>query len=255
MQTLEHRFNADNLPPKLEAVYRAVLAALHDLPFCYYPSKSGRLAEAAASKIAALARQCGLQSVMNEYFGQQADELSFTREAPVHFADGLPPDNRKIDFARWVDGLRICMEMEFGNLARLDSDISKLSNAFLRGACHLGIIICPVAATSSAITGGGATFESLVARVKGLHPSLVPGPLILIGLSHEGAELVDLSTSKIGNPDLLSGNNGREVCAYVVKRLRRGDSPEDIELPDTMLTLHDNRPALVRHEELQASLF
>lgn len=109
-------------------------------------------------------------------------------------------------------------------------------------------------ATSAMITGGGTTYEGLVSRVRARLPSLMQGGLILIGLSHIGAECIDLSKSQIPDPDLLSGNSGPDVSAFVVKALREGIPPAEITLPDRLKAAHENRPALIRTAEAQLSL-
>lgn len=255
MQLTILRFNADELHPDLETVLQLFLNALRQLPFIIWPQKSARLAEASAKNWVALSRQCGLQTPINEYIAQLLDAQEFAREKPALLEDGSFLDNRKTDFVKKVGELVALIEVQFGNSARIDSDLMKLANAFLWGASHLGIIACPVAATSAAITGGGITFESLVARVNSLHPKLRPGPLVLVGMSHEGTPQLDLSRSKIQDPRLLSGNSGPKVSAYVVRQLIEGVPPEEIALPVQDILLHEVRPALVRLDDRQTSLF
>lgn len=191
---------------------------------------------------------------MNEYIKQELMLRGFLCEVPVNYKNGIPADNRRMDFARKVGNRYVYLEVQFGNIARLDSDLLKQADAFAHGHSHLGIIVCPMYSTATMITGGCAYYEALVTRANAIHPSILQAPLTLVGLSHEGAKLVDLSQTQIPSPDLLSGNSGPAVSAFVVDALRKGVPLKDIVLPDHLRPLYEHRPAPVRLEEPQLSL-
>ena len=200
---------------------------LNEMPFPTWPNKSKNGIKKNENNNQQL---CGLQSVMNEWTYQKLVAEGFSAELPVNPLD--PESNLRIDFGIDIPGKgMLLIESEYGNQARITCDLTKLTEAWRWKNGYIGILICPLSETQRFITGSATTFEASCTRLKIAHPDTFPCPILVLGISHEGAAFIDLSQSRIANPDHLSANHGQNYIPHVVRELIRGVAPFDIGYP------------------------
>lgn len=226
MRFLEHHHNWQHLQPTpaIDAALVALKEVVAKMPLFIFPNKT--------SKSEKVKDHAVLQSVLNAWLEAEFRARGWFAEFPVQGADSQGSTEYRVDFALLIEGKYVMVEVEFGNRSRIDSDLRKLLDAHHWDRLHFGVIIAPKNAMARVTTGGSATFEQVVNDVSSCHPKTVPHPLCLLGLDHRGAEIVDMSKSKIRDPGLLSGNENKLLLHHVVAEHRRGIPVADIGMPD-----------------------
>lgn len=199
-------------------------------PVYIWPGKSTRSE--------AVKNHCVLQSAINIWFELELCSLGWNNETAVT-QERTACSTYRVDFSREITDLQArpqdnhCMaEVEFGNSARLDSNLRKLLDSHNWGRLHMGAILLPRTKMAKITTGGSVSFESAISDVNRCHPNTVPYPLCLIGLDHQNAELVDLSVA-LDIPDAghLSGNSDKDVIRHIITQHRAGVPIKDIRRP------------------------
>lgn len=231
MKTSTHLFLKNHvLSEQVEDNLLLIQAVLARMPLHYWPEKSSKTKDPTQKNLGKLKQLCVLQSMHNEWIRQELRDLAFREEVGVrpHSTNG-----QRLDFATILDsGRHLVGETEFGNHARLDCDLLKISDAYRWGLSECGVLICPTAALSRITTGGGITYESAVARVRELHPDSLAGPLVIIGIQKQATVLVDWSTSCLPDADALSANtDDKTVICHAISELRAGVAVFDIGMP------------------------
>lgn len=227
MQFWDHHHNWHHFQstPALEAALVALREAVSRMPLFIFPNKTNKSEKVKGHAV--------LQSVLNAWLEAEFRSRGWFPEFPVQGAQSGGSTGYRVDFALPVEGKYIMVEVEFGNRARIDSDLRKLLDAHHWGRLHFGVIIAPKSTMANITTGGSATFEQVVNDVSSCHSDTVPHALYVIGLDHREAVIVDMSKSQIRDPELLSGNGDKRILHHVVAEHRRGVAVEDLALPGT----------------------
>lgn len=225
MHFLEHHHNWHHLQstPAIDAALVALKEVVAKMPLFIFPNKTNKSEKVKGHAI--------LQSVLNAWLEAEFRARGWFAEFPVQGTDSVGSTGYRVDFALLIEGKYVMVEVEFGNRSRIDSDLRKLLDAHYWSRLHFGVIIAPLTRMANVTTGGSATFEQVVNDVSSCHPNTVPHPLYLIGLDHRGAEIIDMSSSKIRDPELLSGNGDKRILHHVVAEHRRGVAVENLDLP------------------------
>jgi hypothetical protein len=219
-----HNWHQLQSTPALEAALVALKDVVSRMPLFIFPNKTNKSEKVKGHAV--------LQSVLNAWLEAEFSSRGWHAEFPVQGHESGGSTGYRVDFALLVEGKYIMVEVEFGNRARIDSDLRKLLDAHHWERLHFGVIITPKNTMANITTGGSATFEQVVNDVSSCHPNTVPHPLYVMGLDHREAVIVDMSKSKIRDPELLSGNGDKRILHHVVAEHRRGVPVEDLALPD-----------------------
>jgi len=215
----KHNWDKFDDNPVTAELLSTVISACEKIPFFIWPNKTNKSAKSKD--------HCFLQSVVNAWM--EAELVGAGWDAEVAFKTGR---NVRTDFGAPVTRDKKCLvEVEFGNQARIDSDLRKLLDAYHWGMLQFGIVILPRSQLAAITTGGCATYEQAVADVSSCHPKTVPFPVCIIGLDQRNCPAVDLSQSKLTNPDTLSGNSNKVVLHHIVSEYRAGVCLSEIAMP------------------------
>lgn len=225
MHFLKHHHNWRNLArtPAIDAALVAIDEIVAAMPLFIFPNKTNKSEKVKGHAV--------LQSVLNAWLEAEFRLRGWLPEFPVQGRESTGTTGYRVDFALQVEGKYIMVEVEFGNRARIDSDFRKLLDAHYWGRLHLGVIIAPLTSMANVTTGGSATFEQAVNDASSCHPNTIPHPMCLIGLDHRGGAVIDMSKSKIRDPELLSGNGDKRILHHIVAEHRRGVAVADLDLP------------------------
>lgn len=225
-----------------------VLAVAESMPFPIWPEKSPKANDKTITcprKLKELRGYCGLQSVMNTYFEQELMHDGFKMQV-----DPRPGSNQKMDFLRPNEHGEqpTGYEMEFGYTARIESNLMKFADSYLKGRIGSGVLVVPTSSVARQLASGVATFENAVELLKFWSPELVRCPVIVVGLDDEDTEVVDFSESCIPTAQHLSGNSNKRVIWHAVECLRKGLPMSEIGLPgvalEKRLKIVTKRPAV-----------
>lgn len=151
--------------------------------------------------------------VMCHHYGWQGE---------VNMPGGLVKN--RVDFYKvWSRRLRIWMEVEFGNNARADSDLSKLRMATGRQLSDVNVLVVPTWELAKKMDSGVATFDRVV-RVLNSDKGHNDVPCLVIGVDEDLDMVVDVTdwgfsvealkgTSKTEEKDALC----RELWSDLIK--------------------------------------
>lgn len=234
MKVVTHLVNwPDALTPAQAQAMQHLYEAAQGLPFFFWPEKSDKEAALKGRNSAKVKKQCGLQSVWNVWLDQELRKRGFYPEVPFRPAEVA--DNQRVDHGfRAEEGKTVIVENEFGNSAHADSNMLKFVDSLAWGHASLCVMLCPTRRLAAVTTGGSVTYEQAVQRVSRLHPSVLQGPVAILGLDYADTEAVDLSCSAIASPSLLSGNSCKRGIWFAVRQHRAGVNLEDIRMPDDL---------------------
>ncbi|MDO8414798.1 MAG: hypothetical protein Q7S87_01155 [Agitococcus sp.] len=249
-----HNWHQFDPTPQASAFTEELVAVAARAPVYIWPGKSKR-----SDKVK---DHCVLQSAINIWFELELLSLGWSSETAVT-KDRNEWSTYRVDFSREITDSQPtnldnhCMaEVEFGNSARLDSNLRKLLDSYNWGRLHVGAILLPRTRMAKVTTGGSVSFESAISDVTRCHPKTVPFPLCLIGLDHHNSELVDLSTAlDIPNSGYLSGNNDKSVIRHLITQHRAGVPVTDICLPHAIHSPMRVAAPRVSHSKTQPSFF
>ena len=208
-ETYSYRFAAELLTsPAYAAHYQQIVAIVKALPLLTWPGKSRN------NQRLDVVQQC-----LNAYFDRRlSDEgWSFHPLATRILESGLAADFRKD-----CDGLRVQIEVQFGNMARWYSDIFKFQTAYSQDLADIGICIVPMTSLAVRIDSNVTNFE----RVKRELPSAklsITLPILVIGVS-SGAETptINLSRSRFTSVKDLTGRGNTENKYRIVNGFLNG---------------------------------
>jgi hypothetical protein len=135
--------------------------------------------------------------------------------AQVDLPGGTKGNN--IDFYKKFDeDLRVWMEVEFANSARIDTDIRKLRAAFMRGLSDVGILVVCTDELAASVDRNIATFET--AREIILSEQCNDFPCLIIGIERNPAKIVDVTQWGYAL-ELLKGEHNQETKSEVAARI------------------------------------
>ena len=228
MHTLRRYFNWPKmLSPSQESAHNHVVEAAELLPYYRWPQKSKK-----AGNNAKVARQEGLQSVWNFWLDQELRERGAFPQVLIR--PDASGDNQKADAGFLLeDQTWFMVEVEFGNGSHVGSNAFKLVDSYNWGRTSICAIVCARSETIAITTGGSTTFEQMCANLERLHPRSFEVPTVVLGLSHKGAQTIDLSPphSNVPDADMLSGNTDDKKRLWsIVQQLRDGIDPRHLEL-------------------------
>ena len=230
MNTTLYNHNSGQFPsgPKTRLLLAQLIDVAKRAPVYIWPGKSDK------DK-----KHMVLQSAINMWFELELDTLGWNKETSI-ISDDHSTQSYRVDFSQFIDGEgHVMVEVEFGNSARLDSDLRKFLDAFHRGRLTLGILILPRNRLANLTTKGSVGFEKAVADVRRCHPKTVPFSLCIIGLDHEGADIIDLSQAlDIPGPGYLSKTtiNSAKKLRHVIAQHRSGIPAKEILCLENMTT-------------------
>lgn len=134
------------------------------------------------------------QQVMNSYFDRMLHVhhgWDYHPLATAIEASGLAADFRK----EFPSGLRIQVEVQFGNASRFYADIFKCQTAASQDLCDLGLIIVPTANLARRIGSNIASFERAAKELPSAKFQITI-PILLIGIEIDNATaIIDLRTT------------------------------------------------------------
>ncbi len=174
-----------------------------------------------------------LQPVLNAYIEQELVERGWVREYKVT-GDDDGPTGMRIDFGQHSDGRLTAVEVQFGNVGRYYADMYKFFHLQAAGRLALAINVVLTDETARMTDSGIATYETSVLRIKeiaGTTLRCIPVPIVCLGLSQQGTELVDFAQSRFSNPKIFQGEGAKASIAHAVAELRRGVPIEDVAPP------------------------
>lgn len=105
------------------------------------------------------------------------------------------------------------VEVQFGNNARLHSDLMKFQVAFELGRSDVGVLVLPVEALAKRIDSGVVSFEAAKRNLE-IARNVVDGPIIVVGLGEDGRKKIDLAKLGYSRKD-LAGNGKTIPQAFV----------------------------------------
>ncbi|WP_434716287.1 BglII/BstYI family type II restriction endonuclease [Paraburkholderia sp. A3RO-2L] len=174
-----------------------------------------------------------LQPVLNAYIEQELVEDGWEREYKVT-GDEDGPSGMRIDFCRFTENRLIAVEVQFGNVGRYYGDEHKFLHLQAAGRLAIAVHVVLTDETARLTDSGISTYETSVRRIQEVAHTIyryIPVPLICLGLSHEGSELVDFSKSRFPNPKILQGEGAKASISHAVSELRRGVALEMVAPP------------------------
>jgi hypothetical protein len=181
------------------------------LPVPIFPGKSKAKNPAARS-------QNIVQSLLNTIIELKLCDIGWLEQPPVQANQGAYKTRYYADFykrgrtpslipyvGREQSGIRALVEVQFANYARPDSDLKKFNIAFAQGRCDVGVLVVPMKTMADHMSTNVANFEYVVDGLMELGPVMSPVPVLVIGLSEEGAPVVDLSQTRFCSVKELTG--------------------------------------------------
>ncbi len=164
-------------------------------------------------------------------------------------------EKESVDFAEYVDARRVvATEVQLGNRGRVHADLHKLKRLHEAGVLALGVIVCFDTKTGSKADKSLASFEQYE---QALH-TVGDVPIVLIGLTREGSETVDLRQVRdILLPQVLGGKGCPIVSEYVAEKLVDAVEPQDIVFPEHVRRANQdfNKRYVIARNAAQKSLY
>ncbi len=205
----------------LVAALDGVLATLVEMPAHLYPNKS----ENQRGKDV-------LQSMLNEHLRQALCERQWECEVSAYTTRRGQPSVDRCDLGLVLGSHRLLMEVEFGNGASNERNLSKFMCAFRSNELDLAVYVVPTSRMAKRIDSGLATFETVCRDLNDYPEGHITCPLVVIGLDVDETHTVDWSQSAITNPTVLSGTNGQKSELYhFIEQYRDGIVLEHIGVP------------------------
>ena len=138
------------------------------------------------------------QQVMNSYFDRMLHVNHGWDYHPP--ATAIPDSGLAADFRKeFPSGLRIQVEVQFGNASRFYADIFKCQTAASQHLCDLGLIIVPTADLARRIDSNVASFERAAKELPSAKFQITI-PILLIGMEvDDETTIIDLRATDFGN--------------------------------------------------------
>lgn len=174
-----------------------------------------------------------LQPVLNAFIEQELVENGWGREYRVTGYDEA--GGMRVDFCRDFGDKLCVVEVQFGNVGRFYGDMWKFLHLQAQGRLALAVHVALTDETAAFTDSGIATHETSVRRLQEVADSAltaIPVPIICLGLSHQGAELVDFAQSRFKHAKILQGKGAKSSISHAVAQLRRGLPIEEVGPPN-----------------------
>jgi hypothetical protein len=183
--------------------YKELVEFLHRIPLIRFAEKSSNTAGLEF-----------LQTCMNQLLNDVL-KLRYGWHTQVDMPGGLGENN--VDFyKKWSHDLRVWMEVEFGNVARLDSDIRKLRSAFERKLSEIGILLVPTQRLARRFDLNVASFERAVTLLSVDKSNSYP--VLVVGIELDDSKVIDVTNW--GYPlNELKGSSYLEVKSHLAQRV------------------------------------
>jgi hypothetical protein len=148
-EVFSYRFAAELLDSvTFKAHYRRILTIIQDLPLLTWPGKSN------TNPRLDVVQQC-----LNTYFDRRLSEAGWDYHP---LATRIEESGLAADFRKDCNGLRVQVEVQFGNMARWYSDIFKFQTAYSQDLADLGICVVPTTSLAARIDSNITNFERVV---------------------------------------------------------------------------------------------
>lgn len=205
----------------LKAALDGVLTTLAEMPTHRYPNKS----ENQRGKDV-------LQSMLNAHLRHALMEQNWECEVSAYTTRQGQPSPDRCDLGILMGSHRLLMEVEFGNGASNERNLSKFMCAFRRDELDLAIYVVPTSKMAKRIDSGLTSFETVCRDLNDYPEGHITCPLVVIGLDVDESHTVDWSQSGVTNPALLSATNGQlSSLALFIEQYRDGIVLADITVP------------------------
>ena len=176
--------------PTHEIIRKEIIEAVEKCPVYIYPNKS----ENESLDV--------VQQLLNSFFDR---ELAVENHWEYHpRATDIEASGLEADFKKTEKGIGVQIEIQFGNMARWYSDLFKFQAAYSANMINLGVSIVPFKSLADRIDSNVTQFERCKRELPAADLSITL-PILLIGLSAEDTETIDVSTSQF---DGIKGPNG-----------------------------------------------
>jgi hypothetical protein len=204
---------------RVSALVSNITRVLQATPVPFWPNKSEKQTT-----------KCILQPVLNAHISQELIALGAGEELKVT-GDSDSQDGMRVDFYWPIDDKLVAVEVQFGNVGRVYGDLWKFLHLEASGQLALAISVSLTDATAQLTDSGISTHENTVKRICEVQRSTfsrIPVPLLCLGLSHEGTDLLDFSRSQFEGPRVLEGTGAKANIHHAVRQLREGTVLEDV---------------------------
>ncbi|KWA83759.1 hypothetical protein WL29_20560 [Burkholderia ubonensis] len=174
-----------------------------------------------------------LQPVLNAFIEQELVEHGWDREYRV--TGDVETGGMRVDFCRRSDDKLCVVEVQFGNVGRFYGDMWKFLHLQAQGRLALAVHVALTDETAAFTDSGISTYETSVRRVLEVADTTlkaIPVPIICLGLSHQGAELVDFAQTRFKNTKMLQGEGAKAKIHHAVAQLRRGVPLDQVGPPN-----------------------
>lgn len=179
-----------------------------------------------------------LQPVLNAYIEQEMVARGWEAEYRVTGQTDSSTGMR-VDFARHVaSGMVVVVEVQFGNVGRFYGDLCKFLHLKAEGRLALAVHVSLTDETATLTDSGISTHENSQRRVGEFAGTVLKDvPLICLGLSHQGATIVDFATSRFPHPKVLQGEGAKASISHAVSQMRSGVPIDQVAPPDIIRPL------------------
>jgi hypothetical protein len=147
-----------------------------------------------------------VQQILNAYF-----DVKFHRNNGWEFhplATDIVESKLKADFRKEIEGLKIHVEVQFGNMARWYSDIFKFQTAYSTNLIDIGICIIPMDELAKRIDSNVTNYQRVLRELPAADMSITH-PILIIGIHpDENTTVFNISQSKFTSlTDCHKGDN------------------------------------------------
>lgn len=172
---------------------------------------------------------CVLQSVMNAEIEERLKQAGFQTQPSLR----MEGSNRTIfpDACLSSKNQRVLVENQFAGMARVDSDVRKLSQALFSGIATFCVHVTPTRDLARLISPSCASFERTqeVFQEWAYHTQAVRN-ILLVGLVAQPEDFIDFKKSMIPYSSYLSGKSKKSLLRHVARELVKGTEISKIGL-------------------------
>jgi hypothetical protein len=199
-QTFSYRFAAELLESSsFVPHFRQILQIVENLPLLVWPGKSRKNS-----------RLDVVQQCLNTYFDRRLWDLGWEYHP---LATKIVESGLSADFRKDCGGLKVQIEVQFGNMARWYSDIFKFQTAYSQDLADVGVCIVPSNALAVRIDSNITNFERVVRELPSAKLSITL-PILVIGVFPGlTTKIVDISKSRFAKVKDLTGK-GKATNRY-----------------------------------------
>lgn len=121
-------------------------------------------------------------------------EVAFERKGWEAQVDASPGADLVCDFGKEIDGFRVLVEVQFANSARQSVDLEKFRVAWQNYNADVGVVVTLDKDLAKITDSNTATFEGYLKSLRNLGRTGHSVPTLILGLSRNDADMVDVST-------------------------------------------------------------